>query len=159
MEFPKPQQEHAWLNALLGEWTFEHSCSMGPDQPPFTAKGRERVRSLGGMWFIAESEGETPGGGTSQNIMTLGYDPQGGKYVGTFISSAMTFLWIYSSGRVEGNTLRLLAEGPDFNGKGMAQYRDSIALVSPGERTLISEMQLPDGSWQQFMQARYVRVK
>jgi len=40
METPKPQKEHLWLQRLVGEWTVETECQMGPDQPPArTASG------------------------------------------------------------------------------------------------------------------------
>jgi len=35
-------------------------------------------------------EKEMPDGGTGKTVMTLGYDPQNNRYVGTFIGSMMT---------------------------------------------------------------------
>lgn len=29
----EPQKEHEWLNKLVGNWTFEAECFMGPGQP------------------------------------------------------------------------------------------------------------------------------
>ncbi len=49
---------------------------MGPGKPPEKAKGTESVRSLGGLWILAEGRGEMPGGGAMTTMMTLGYDPQ-----------------------------------------------------------------------------------
>jgi len=54
---------------------------------------REVVQSLGGLWIVAKG-GEIPDGGTGNTIMTLGYDPQNNRYVGTFIGSMMMHLWI-----------------------------------------------------------------
>jgi Protein of unknown function (DUF1579) len=65
-----PQKEHQWLDQLIGKWTYESECSMGPDQPPSKFKGTEVVRSLGGVWMIAEGEGEMPDGSLGQTIMT-----------------------------------------------------------------------------------------
>ena len=62
----EPQEEHRWLQTLIGEWTFAGEATMGPDQPPATFTGRERVRSLGDLWVLAEGEGETPDGGIDQ---------------------------------------------------------------------------------------------
>ncbi|TXT39001.1 MAG: ribulose kinase [Planctomycetota bacterium] len=59
----EPQKEHQWLQRLVGEWTFEAECSMGPDQPPMKSTGSEVVRSLGGLWTIGEGQGEMPDGG------------------------------------------------------------------------------------------------
>ncbi len=41
--------------------------------------------------------GEMPDGSTSRSIMTLGLiDPQQKRFVGTFIASMMTHLWVYN---------------------------------------------------------------
>ena len=48
--------------------------------------------------------------------MTLGFDPQKGGYVGTWIGSMTSFLWIYRGtlDRVE-KILTLDTEGPNFD--------------------------------------------
>jgi len=92
MQAPEPQVEHKWLQRLVGDWNFEAECSMGPDQPPMKTTGRETVRSLGCLWTIGEAAGEVPGGGSCDSIMTLGFDPQSKRFVGTFIASMMTHL-------------------------------------------------------------------
>jgi hypothetical protein len=118
------------------------------------------VRSLGDLWFIAEGEGEMPGGGTSQSIMTLGFDPQKNRYVGTFIASVMTYLWLYE-GSLDAaqKVLTLNAEGPKFSQDGMAKYKDIIELVSDDHRILTSQVLGDDGKWTQFMTAHYRRKK
>jgi hypothetical protein len=160
----EPRTEHHWLQKLVGEWTYESGCDMGPDQPS-TFAGRETVRSVGGLWVVCESQVEVPGGGTGTNVMTLGYDPAKGRFVGTFISSMMTHLWVYD-GELDaaGKVLTLDAEGPSFTpdgtpGGGTAKYKDAIELVSDDHRVLTSRMLTPDGAWVQFMTATYRRVK
>src|SRR6266542_7081305 len=91
----EPQKEHQWLQKLVGEWTFEAEATMGPGKPTERAEGTESVRSLGGLWFLAEGQGEMPGGGAATTLMTLGYDPQKKRYVGAWIGSMMTHLWVY----------------------------------------------------------------
>ena len=59
----EPQKEHQWLQKLVGEWTFESDCGMGPGKPNEKFKGTESVRSLDGLWILAEGQGEMPGGG------------------------------------------------------------------------------------------------
>ena len=49
----EPQKEHAWLQKLVGEWSFEGECVMGPDQPAFKSTGAETVRSLGSVPEVA----------------------------------------------------------------------------------------------------------
>jgi len=156
----EPQKEHQWLQKLVGEWTYETECHMGPDQPSkFT--GSEKVRSLGGLWIIAEGEGEMPGGGKANMIMTLGYDPQQKRYVGTWIGSMMTHLWVYDGSMdATGKILTLAAEGPSFTTEGkMGKYRDVIEIKTDNHRILSSHFLGDDGKWQQFMTAHYRRKK
>ena len=157
----EPQQEHHWLQKLVGEWTFETEAVMGPDKPPDKFKGSDSVRSLGGVWVICDGQGEMPGGGIGYTIMTLGYDPTKKRFLGTFIGSMMTHLWVYD-GELDaaGKVLTLNAEGPSFTAEGkMAKYQDIIEIKSDDHRTLKSRMLGEDGQWHEFMEANYRRKK
>jgi hypothetical protein len=77
-----PQKEHKWLERLVGEWTYEGEAPAEPGQAPSKFSGTERVRSLGGLWVLAEGEGEMPGVGRATTLMTLGYDPDQERYTG-----------------------------------------------------------------------------
>jgi hypothetical protein len=155
----EPQAEHHWLDRLVGAWTSEAECVMEPGQPPATFQGREVVRSLGGLWVVAEGTGDMPGGGKMTSILTLGYDPARQRYVGTFVASMMTHLWVYA-GVLEGDVLTLDTEGPDFTtgGKTMARFKDAIEIVDADNRIMTSRMLCQDGQWRQFMIARYRRT-
>jgi hypothetical protein len=159
MQMPEPQKEHHWLHKLVGDWTFEGECSMGPDQPPMKNSGKENVRSLDGFWTIGEGTGAMSDGGTMHSIMTLGYDPQSKQFVGSFVAGCMTHFWRYigtldSSEKV----LTLDTEGPSFAGDGsMAKYQDIIEFESDDKRTLSSRYMGPDGNWIPFMKAHYTR--
>lgn len=128
---------------------------MGPDQPLMKTTGRETVRSLGGLWTVGEGSGE-PG---CESIMTLGYDPQTKRFVGTFIAAAMTHLWPYNGSLdASGSRLILDSEGPSFAGDGkMVKYQDIIEFLSEDHRTLSSQFLGPDGNWVPFMKADYRR--
>jgi len=154
----EPQKEHRWLDRLVGEWTYEGECVMGPGQPPMKNHGVETVRSLGGLWTIGEGEGDTPEGGTAKTVMTLGYDPQAKRFVGTFIASVMAYLWTYSGSLDEsGKVLVLDAEGPSFSGEGMGKYQDRMEFVDDNHRVLTSRALGNDGQWVVFMTAHYRR--
>ena len=118
------------------------------------------MRSLHGIWFIAEGRGETPGGSAATTVMTLGYDPQKKRFVGTWVGSMMTHLWVYDGELDEtGRILTLNSEGPDFTGgSGLAKYRDVIEIVDADNRTLTSWVQGDDGGWTEFMKAHYRRA-
>lgn len=135
--------------------------SMAPDEPPVVMKGKESVRSLGGLWTIGDGEGDVPGGGVGRTVMTLGYDPKKGTYIGTFVGSMMTHLWNYTSGSVDaaGRVLTLDAEGPGMDGDGtIAKYKDAIEFVSKDHRILTSRILGEDGQWNQIMTVHYRRT-
>jgi hypothetical protein len=160
MPKPKPQKEHYWLKRLVGEWTFEGEAMMEPGQPSIKFEGVERVRALGDVWVIAEGEGEMPGGGgLSQSVMTLGYDPQKKRFVGTFITTMGANLWLYD-GSLDAaeKELALESEGPSMTGDGKtSSYRDSIEIESDERRYMTSHVQQADGSWSQMMKMTYKR--
>lgn len=156
----EPQKEHEWLRRMEGRWTFNVTCVMGPDQPESSFEGREVVRSFGGLWIIGEGEGSMPGGGTSQSVITLGFDPKKGRFVGTFISSMMDHMWHYvGSLDADQKTLTLDTEGPSFDQQGMAKYQDIFTMVDDDHRTLHSQVLGADGKWTRFMSGHYHRQK
>lgn len=161
MKKPEPEKEHQWLKQLLGEWTFEGEAAMGPDTPTEKFRGTERVRSIGDLWFLSEGEGKMPDGEPSTTLATLGYDPQKKKFVGTFIGSMMTNLWVYDGSLdASGKVLTLDTEGPGMTGDGkIAKYQDVIEIKSNDHRTLTSRLQGEDGKWTQVMSMTYRRTK
>jgi hypothetical protein len=157
----RPVDEHKVLNRLVGDWTYEAKAVIDPDEPAKALKGVENVRSLGGLWIIAESKGEMPDGGEASMIMTLGYNPQKKRYVGTLIGSMMTHLWQYE-GEIDGsgNMLTLYSEGPHMVVEGITtRYKDIIEFEGEDLRVLTSLVQDEDGIWQKFMTAYYRRRK
>ncbi len=156
---PEPQKEHDWLHRLIGDWSFEGECVMGPDQPPMKSTGATSVRSLGGIWILCEGTGDAPDGTPVNSIITLGYDPQKKRFVGSFIASCMTHRWIYDGALDDaGKVLTLEAEGPSFTGDGtMVQYQDIIEIETDDHWILKSRMPGEDGQWIQFMTGHYRR--
>ena len=159
---PEPQEQHRWLQKLVGEWTYENECVVEPGKPPEKFVGTDSVRTLGDLWVLCEGKVNMPGGGGGHTLMTLGYDPNRKCFVGTFVASIMTYLWIYDGGQLDstGKVLTLNAEGPSFTDEGkMVKYQDIIEFVSDDHRTLSSQTLGEDGKWQRFMTAHYRRKK
>jgi hypothetical protein len=155
----EPQKEHEWLQKLVGEWNYESEATMEPGKPPMRFSGTENVRSLGGLWILAEGQGEMPGGGTATTMMTLGYDPQKKRFVGTWVGSMMTYLWVYD-GELDAaeSVLTLNAEGPSMATEGkIEKYKDVIEFKNDNHRVLTSHMLGDDGEWHGFMTANYRR--
>lgn len=153
----EPSKEHEWLKQFVGEWTYETECDMGTGERE-TFAGREKVSMLGAFWVVMDGEGAMPDGSMGYTRMTLGYDPAKG-YRGSWIGTMMPFMWVYDGTLSEdGRTLTLATEGPNFSGEGMATYHDVVSIVDENERTLTSRMKGEDGSWKEFVWARYRRV-
>lgn len=160
--FAKPSVEHNFFAPLVGQWTLAHQCDTGNGQPQISTTGQATIRSLGGMWYIIEcswtGDENQPEPWSSQ--FTLGYDPEKKAYVGTFVGSMMTHLWIYQGQLDEsGKSISLNVEGPRFDGPGTALYRDTIEIVSEDHWILRSALRNDDGSWNQFMEGHHHRVK
>jgi len=157
----EPQEEHHWLTQLVGEWTFETETVMEPGKPPDKFAGTESVRTLGGVWILCEGSVGMPSCGMDSTVMSLGYDPARRRFLGTFIGSMMTHLWIYD-GALDAaeKVLTLDTVGPSFAGDGkMAKYQDIIEIKSPDHRIMSARFQRDDGQWQHFMTANYHRKK
>ncbi len=144
---PKPQKEHEWLRQLVGEWDAEGEACMEPGKPPIQIKGTESSRMIGGFWAVFEHRGDFMGSPFT-GIMTLGYDPERKKYVGTWIDSMGSYLWRYegtldASGRI----LTLDSEGPCHETPGkLAKYRESIEIKDKDRKHFVSKIER-NGQW------------
>lgn len=154
----EPQKEHQWLHQLVGEWTYESDAKMGPDHPSEKSTGIEIVRTIGNFWVQCEAQGEMCGG-PGTKMMTLGYDAQKQKFVGTWIGSMMAYLWQYD-GELDDTrkVLTLNSKGPSMAGDGtIAQYKDVIELKSDDHRVMTSHALGDNGQWSQIMTTLYHR--
>jgi hypothetical protein len=161
MEIPPPTAEHNFLLQLVGEWTLESECVMGPDQPPHKTIGRQSTRALGSFWTLGEME--TPGsdGESMISLITLGFDPNRKRFVGSFISSCMSFFWLYDGALDDSRrVLTLNAEGPSFvNNGSMTKYQDIIEVVDENTYLFRSQYQNDNGEWVKFMSGKHSRIK
>jgi hypothetical protein len=157
----KPEKQHRWLEKLLGDWTYESEELADVGQPAGKVTGTESVRSIGGLWIQAEGRGEMPGGGPATSVMTIGYDPQKKRFVGSWFGSMMTHFWVYD-GELDAaeRVLTLNSEGPSMSGDGtLSKYQDAIEFKNDDLRTLTARVLQPDGTWKQFMSMSYRRRK
>ncbi len=160
MKMPGPEPEHAWLQQLVGEWESECEMFMDPAQP-MKSKGSETVRAVGGFWIVAENKGATPMGTPMNGLMTLGYDPKKQKYVGNWVDSMTSYMWVYE-GTMDGSkkVLTLDTEGENPMAPGTrAKFRDVIEIQGRDQKTLSSSMLNADGTWTTFMKVSYQRKK
>lgn len=156
-----PHEQHGWLSQLVGAWTYESTCRMGPDTPPVTSTGREVVTSIGDFWVVHEATGEMPDGTATVTRLTLGFDPTRSKFVGNFVASMMSHQWLYEGSLdATGKVLDLASSGPSMSGDGaQANYIDTIRIIDADTREFSSRIEMPDGQWVDFMLWRLKRVR
>ncbi|MDS7596444.1 DUF1579 domain-containing protein [Agrobacterium tumefaciens] len=160
MESPKPQKEHAFLNRIVGDWVMisstghENYDANDPDQV-FT----EKVRSIGGLWIVGEGSGKMPDGTQMTAVITVGFDPLKDRFVGTWVGSMMSNLWVYDGWlEADGKTLTLESEGPAFDGSGRTDiYHDVLVLHDDNHRSFSGSVKKPDGSFETFMTSEFRR--
>ncbi len=85
-------EEHRWLEQLTGRWRVTFDMPADSGEQGADGAWLEETRSLGGAWIVSETTGIMPDDSKATNIMTLGYDPEKKRYVGSFASSMMTYL-------------------------------------------------------------------
>src|SRR5688572_18455384 len=135
---PAPMKEHEWLHQLAGQWEADLEVTGEPGKPPLKLKSTENTRRIGGFWILSESE-VTPPGMPFARALTLGYDPQKKKYVGTWVDSTnATHIGKYEGSMdVAGRTLTLEAEMPSpFDPSRSVHVREVIELKSPDQKVV-----------------------
>ncbi len=157
---PAAQKEHEWLRQLAGEWEYDTEASLEPGKPPVKIKGTASARTVGDFWVVAEHKA-TLFDAPFTGIMTLGFDGQKKKYVGTWIDSMHGHILHYEGTvDVAGKTLTLLTEGPNPNAPGkLCKFKEVIEFKSTDHKILTSSLQGEDGKWDAFMTVNYRRKK
>lgn len=159
-EMPKPTAQHEWLQQFVGEWESETEAHMEPGKPAVRAKGTEIVRPLGEFWTVSEVKSTMMDKPFTGNL-TLGYDADKKKYVGTWVDSMTGHLWNYE-GAVDdsGKVLTLETEGacPMRPGK-LTKFKEVIEMKDKDHKVFSSAMQGDDGQWVTMMTSQATRKK
>jgi hypothetical protein len=158
MQPAQPTEQHKWLQQLVGDWTGVAECTMGPGAEPVKMECTEHVRSLGGLWVLADGS-MTMQGTPMSSVMTLGYDPRQQKFVGSWVDTMMPHMWSYKGTLDDAKkSLTLEAEGPDMaDPTKSARYRDVIELKGKDKKSMTSSMLGADGKWTTVATAEYTR--
>jgi hypothetical protein len=159
-QMPPPTKEHEWLQQFVGEWESEAEIFMEPGKASMKLKSKDVARMVGGFWVVAEGKGEMMGAPFS-NMLTLGYDPDKKKYIGTWIDSMTSTLWKYE-GTVDatGKILTLDTEGPcPMKGGQLSKFREVTEFKSKDHRVFTSSILGDDGKWTTLVSVNTRRVK
>lgn len=150
------RDEHRWLQRLVGRWRYAGEMMGQPGEPWASEQGRETTRAIGEAWVQLEWQAD---GADHIGLLTLGFDPASDRFVGTFISSQDTTLWVYDGHLDESKrVLTLGTTGPGMEPGTTAPYEDIIEFAEDGTRWFRSRMQGPEG-WVEFQRMRYERIE
>lgn len=147
-KFPQPTPEHQWLQQLVGDWESETAMTIEPGKPAEVSTGTEHVEALGGFWTLSEIKGtmmQKPFVGN----MTLGYDTEAEKYIGTWVDSMTGKLWKYEGTLDESKkklTLKTAGECALHPGK-ISQFKEVLELTDANHKTYTSSVMGDDGQW------------
>jgi hypothetical protein len=141
-EAVKPGPEHAQLKKMEGVW--ETTMKMGPMESKGTATYK---MDLGGLWLLSQFEGDI-GGQKFSGRGADSYDPARKKYVGLWIDSMSTSIMTMEGTRdAATNTLTMVGEGPDMNGK---IVKHKAVSKMPDDNTIQFSMYMGDAKEPQF---------
>ena len=150
----------AWLQQLVGDWTYEFSTSDDSDHPGATASGTETVRAVGDVWVMLENRGIAADGSASHSITIVGFEPEKSRFAGSVAGTAVPVLFVYE-GQVgeDGSSLVLETEGPAMTeGQEVDRYRDVIHILDENTRETSAQVLSDGGEWREFMRSRFRRV-
>lgn len=155
-----PQKGHQWLQQFVGDWVAESKATMVPGQPEIESKGTMKARSLGGIWIINELNAQMEGAEMT-GIQTIGYDPATKKYIGTWVDSMTSHMWIYKGTLdASGKKITLEADGPNFmSPEKTTKFRDEYEFKTADQIIVTSSMLGEDGKWSTFMTGTMTREK
>src|SRR4051812_47557237 len=158
LDAARPRAEHAWLQQLVGEWTYGMEAAE-PDKPATSFMGTGRTRALGEIWFVTEGQGQMPGSDPFYVMSTFGYDPQKGRFVGTWLVSTMPTLRVYDGYLDEAKrSLILEYDGPSMTTAGaLGKYRDIITIITEDYYTKTGKVLGDDGVWHEMMTLHFRR--
>ncbi len=143
---PKPTREHEMLSGNVGTWNVKCQYFMDPSQPPMEQTAVETVEPVGAFWTVSKFECDMMGA-PFVGRATCGYDTRRGKWVGTWIDSMSTNLFVMEGDmNEEGTTLEMTCQGPNMQTGDMTTFRSVEKRNDDGTREFDFHMALPDGN-------------
>lgn len=153
------QAQLAFLQSLIGDWSYQFSTADDSDHPGATATGTETVRAVGTNFVFAENVGKGNDASGSHSVTVIGYEPDHALFTGSVAGTAVDQLFVHE-GKLsdDGRSLLLQTEGPAMTpGRETDSYRDVLELHDKDCRVTRAEV-LVDGEWKEFMRTEYTRM-
>jgi hypothetical protein len=154
---PKPGPQHEHLKKYEGAWDVTIKMEKGPFVSE--SKGVERCAiACGGLWLVAESEGDMGGGVQYQGRGLYGYDPLKKKHVGVWVDNMTPGLTLLEGDLESGGKKRtMIAKGADPTTGQVGSYSEVTEWQDDDTRVL--RMSAPGTAGQPFMTLTYRRRK
>jgi hypothetical protein len=159
-DVPKPGKQHDVLKQMEGTWDAVARFMTEPGKPMAESKGVETASmGLGGFWLMTEYKGEM-NGQPFTGRGSMGYDQQKQKYVGTWIDSMKSGLFL-SEGIADepGKVFTMIVQGYcDMQGKAITM-KQIMELKDKDSRKLTFLSPNPDGKDMTVGTIEYTRRK
>jgi hypothetical protein len=144
---PVPAKEQQWLNQLAGDWACDIELYFQPYKP-LRCKGTRSARMVGPFWLV--EDGKTNIAGTPfASVLTVGFDPQKKKFVGTWIENTSSFMRKYEGSLdPSGKSMTLECEvpAPHVPGK-LAKFKEVFDFKSNDHVIVTTTWQPEEGKW------------
>lgn len=155
-QMPQPTAEHKKLKELVGTWKVACKFYMEPGQPPMETEAKETVEMNGEFWAICKFESNMMGMPfTGRSVM--GFEPDTGKYVSTWIDSMSPSLCVFR-GSQKGDTLTMEGEFFSCMTNSVLKHRITEKQVGKNERVFEMFATMPDGNEIKMMTNHYRRA-
>jgi len=159
-EMPKPGKQHELLKQFEGTWDTVAKFQGRPGEPAMESKGSETATfGMGGFWVTFEYQGDMKGQPfTGRGAM--GYDQQKQKYVGTWIDSMKSGMFLSEgTADADGKRFTMIAQGfCDAEGKAITM-KQVYEFKNKDAWTLHFLAPNPDGKDQEVGTIEYTRKK
>ncbi|MBT8395955.1 MAG: DUF1579 domain-containing protein [Gemmatimonadetes bacterium] len=156
-QMPQPTREHKLLKEHIGTWKVACTFFIDPTKPPMEAEGIETIEMLGPFWTRSLFKADL-GGFMIEGSATVGFDPEKGKWVSTWIDNGMPYLFYFEGDLDESvGTLEMKGKGPSPVDGSTTTYRTVETVLGPDERTVDMYFTLPAGDEMQMFSYTYTR--
>lgn len=156
-QMPQPTREHHLLKEHVGTWRVECKYFMDPTEPPFEVVATETIEMVGDFWSQSRFRADM-GDFVLEGSSTVGFDPDKGKWVSTWIDNANPALFHFEGDLdEEAGALEMIGRGPSPVNEEDTTYRSVERVVDENTRTLDMFVTLPTGDELQMFAYTYHR--
>lgn len=139
MEALTPNEEHAWLAEMVGEWTYEQKIWMEPGGEAQITQGKSTKTMLLGGRYLRETFSGSSMGMPFQGEGTTGFNNVDKQYYFSWIDNMGTGI-MNGSGERDGNSLTVISTSPSMSGQGHDTFRSVTEVVNKNKHTLTMYM-------------------